>query len=163
MASPPYNPPSQSSLIHSFNFDDNLEPLWVPLLNLINPLRLKIRKVYPNPFETTLPSRRKNRLRPEVSQFCAIYNSVKPRYKSGSNEWYCYDLAHKEYYATYDTTFTLVEAGIKRELELEKPKLEHEEIMEKMRLTQQRELEAQRLAHQRQQLEFERERYEWKK
>ncbi|GKC66296.1 hypothetical protein Tco_1098894, partial [Tanacetum coccineum] len=80
------------------------------------------------------------KLRPKVSQFCVIYNSVKPRYKSGSNEWYCYDLAHKEYYATYDMTFTLVEAGLKWELELEKPKLQQEERMEQMRLTQHREL-----------------------
>ncbi|GKA96184.1 hypothetical protein Tco_0818279 [Tanacetum coccineum] len=50
-----------------------------------------------------------------------------------------------------------------RELESEKLKMENEERMEQMRLSQQRELEAQRIAQQRQQLEFERERYEWKK
>ncbi|GJV92951.1 hypothetical protein Tco_1540764 [Tanacetum coccineum] len=50
-----------------------------------------------------------------------------------------------------------------RELELERLKLEKEERMEQIRLTQHMELEAQRIAHERQQLEFERERYEWKK
>ncbi|GJW90114.1 hypothetical protein Tco_0167667 [Tanacetum coccineum] len=141
MASPPYNPLSQSSLIQSFNRDDNLEPLWVPLLNLINTLHLKIRKVHPNPLR---------RISPPVKKVDVSTNSVQGnarrakgfgrKYKSGSNEWYCYDLAHKEYYATYDTTFTLVEAGLKRELELEKPKLQQEERMEQMRLTQHREL-----------------------
>ncbi|GJS33853.1 hypothetical protein Tco_0532235 [Tanacetum coccineum] len=42
-------------------------------------------EAHPNPFETTLSSR---------------------RYKSGANESYYYDLAHKEYRATYGTTLS---------------------------------------------------------
>ncbi|GJT62038.1 hypothetical protein Tco_1005571 [Tanacetum coccineum] len=49
-----------------------------------------------------------------------------------------------------------------RELELEKLKMEKEERMGQMGLAQQRELKAQRITHERQQLEFEREWYEWK-
>ncbi|GKC91311.1 hypothetical protein Tco_1151960 [Tanacetum coccineum] len=106
MASPPYNPPFQSSLNQSFHLDDDLEPLWG-----IHEREMALCKAWIDVSENSVDgnARRTKRLRHKVYQFCAIYNSVKSRYKSDANESYYYDLAHKEYRALYGTTFTLVE------------------------------------------------------
>ncbi|GKA34429.1 hypothetical protein Tco_0720858 [Tanacetum coccineum] len=51
----------------------------------------------------------KNRIRPKVSQFCEIYNSVRDRYQSGSCDNTVYQEAELEYRIIYKSSFTLTE------------------------------------------------------
>ncbi|GKD95641.1 hypothetical protein Tco_1379538 [Tanacetum coccineum] len=51
----------------------------------------------------------KNQIRPKVSQFCEMYNSVQDRHESGACENTIYQKAEKEYRAYYNSAFQLVE------------------------------------------------------
>ncbi|GKA70009.1 glutathione S-transferase T3-like protein [Tanacetum coccineum] len=51
----------------------------------------------------------KNRIRPKVSQFCEIYNSVRDRHQSGSCDNTVYQEAELEYRTIYNAPFTLTE------------------------------------------------------
>nr|GEY88650.1 hypothetical protein [Tanacetum cinerariifolium] len=51
----------------------------------------------------------KNRIRPKVSQFCEIYNSVRDRHQSGSRDNIVYQEAELEYRTIYNAPFTLTE------------------------------------------------------
>ncbi|GJW76899.1 hypothetical protein Tco_0138581 [Tanacetum coccineum] len=51
----------------------------------------------------------KNRIRPKVSQFCEIYNSVRDRHQSGSCDNTVYQEAELEYRTIYNAHFTLTE------------------------------------------------------
>nr|GEV91147.1 hypothetical protein [Tanacetum cinerariifolium] len=54
----------------------------------------------------------KNRIRPQVSQFCEIYNSVRDRHQSGSCDNIVYQEAELEYRTIYNAPFTLTESHI---------------------------------------------------
>ncbi|GJV35180.1 hypothetical protein Tco_1407657, partial [Tanacetum coccineum] len=54
----------------------------------------------------------KNRIRPKVSQFCEIYNSVRDRHQSGSCDNTVYQEAELEYRTIYNAHFTLTESHI---------------------------------------------------
>ncbi|GKB25022.1 reverse transcriptase domain-containing protein [Tanacetum coccineum] len=51
----------------------------------------------------------KNRIRPKVSQFCEIYNSVKDRHQSGSCDNIVYQEAKLEYRTIYNAPFVLTD------------------------------------------------------
>ncbi|GJT88198.1 glutathione S-transferase T3-like protein [Tanacetum coccineum] len=51
----------------------------------------------------------KNRIRPKVSQFCEIYNSVRDRHQSGSCDNTVYQEAELECRTIYNAPFTLTE------------------------------------------------------
>ncbi|GKD09883.1 glutathione S-transferase T3-like protein [Tanacetum coccineum] len=51
----------------------------------------------------------KNRIRPKVSQFCEIYNSVKDRHQSGACDNTIYQEAKIEYRTIYHSAFALTE------------------------------------------------------
>nr|GEW16500.1 protein ALP1-like isoform X1 [Tanacetum cinerariifolium] len=51
----------------------------------------------------------KNQIRPEVSQFYEMYNSVQDRQESGACKSTIYQKAEKEYHAYYNSAFQLVE------------------------------------------------------
>ncbi|GJR84428.1 glutathione S-transferase T3-like protein [Tanacetum coccineum] len=51
----------------------------------------------------------KNKIRPKVSQFCEIYNSVRDRHESGSCDNTVYQEAELEYRTIYNAPFTLTE------------------------------------------------------
>ncbi|GJR16521.1 hypothetical protein Tco_0799173 [Tanacetum coccineum] len=49
------------------------------------------------------------KIRPKVSQFCEIYNSVRDRHQSGSCDNTVYQEAELEYHTIYNAPFTLTE------------------------------------------------------
>ena len=51
----------------------------------------------------------KNSLRPKVTQFRAVYDTVKGRHQSGASETIIYDQVVKEYRVIYRSPFTLTE------------------------------------------------------
>nr|GEZ65144.1 hypothetical protein [Tanacetum cinerariifolium] len=51
----------------------------------------------------------KNRIRPKVSQFCEIHNSVRDRHQSGSCDNIVYQEAELEYHTIYNAPFTSTE------------------------------------------------------
>ncbi|GKD24312.1 glutathione S-transferase T3-like protein [Tanacetum coccineum] len=128
-------PPTQSSSIPTFNLDDdNFEPLWasasqpsqhtkgpskpveddspVEEVAVVKPKRKYTRRHQPikkNDKEFVEPWTIERRIRPKVSQFCEIYNSVKDRHQSGACDNTIYQEAKIEYRTIYHSAFALTE------------------------------------------------------
>ncbi|GJW63349.1 hypothetical protein Tco_0115233 [Tanacetum coccineum] len=96
----------------------------------------------------------------EVGLVDAFFNKWKQVVSTLFTQW---QESSSKYLRLKERELELEDLRRREQAELERLKLAQEERMEQMRLAQQRELEEQRVAHKRQQLQFQRELYEWKK
>ncbi|GKB97472.1 glutathione S-transferase T3-like protein [Tanacetum coccineum] len=104
-------PPTQSSSILTFNLDDdNFEPLWAFASQPSQHTKGPSEPVEDDsPVEEVAVVKPKRKIRPKVSQFCEIYNSVKDRLQSGACDNIIYHEAKIEYRTIYHSAFALTE------------------------------------------------------
>nr|GEU40341.1 hypothetical protein [Tanacetum cinerariifolium] len=168
MASPLYNPPSQYSPIQSFYLDDDLESLWGATSQPYQPFMSQDSKGPSQPVRDDSPVEEAHSKWKAVemslySKSCKLDvdsedEEVRPMGRDKSNKKASSTAARSESSAGGDQS--LVDAA---GIGLGDPKDGKRRKNGTMRLTQHRELGTQRITHERQQLEFERERHEWKK